>query len=148
MLPIWVPVSVLLRACSASPKLVVAGMVYQLLSGMRDRHEIVAGRSQKCCSFCFHHPKGYVSCQIQHKSKIKVAQTCDCPIGVRNVRDPDFAVFDCLRRLQMNEAWDTIVVVFEQMRSVGDTPSDVENQEGHKRYDVPKNKGVAESENE
>jgi hypothetical protein len=98
MIPIWVPVSAL-RACSASPKLVVAGMVYQSLSGMRDRHEIIAGRSQRCSCFRFHRPKEYVSRQIQHRSKIKVAQTCDCPIEVRNVGDPDFEVFDNLRGL-------------------------------------------------
>lgn len=94
----------------------------QSLSGMRERHWIVAGRSQKCVSFCFHHPKEDESREIKHK--FEVGQTRDCPIRVRNVCDPEFEVFDSLRGFQMNEAFDTIMVVFGQVRSLRDTSVD------------------------
>jgi hypothetical protein len=61
---------------------------------MRERHCIVAGRSQKCISFCFHHPKEPESREI--KSKFEVGQTSDCPIRARNVCDPEFDVLDSL----------------------------------------------------
>jgi hypothetical protein len=38
----------------------------------------------------------------------------------------------------MNEALDAIMIIFGQVRSLGDTPVDIENQNGDKRYNIPK----------